>query len=101
MSQGRDTAAARKLLQTAAYSNRMWPPKFAWLIRQLIESGANAVRIHRLRSGPAGPPGTVARFLSTIGLLSEAAEMSTSFDRCRIVSSSFLFVSTSCWMILY
>src|SRR5579863_10686825 len=29
------------LLRTAAYSNHMWPPKFAWLVRELIEGGAD------------------------------------------------------------
>jgi len=32
------------LLRTAAYSNQMWPPKFAWLVRELIEGGASVNR---------------------------------------------------------
>jgi len=38
---GLDVKLPRTLLQTAAYANSLWAPKLAWLIRQLIEDGAN------------------------------------------------------------
>jgi hypothetical protein len=45
----------RGLLRTAAYSNGMWPPKFAWLVRQLIEDGADLKY-----AGGAGDGGSTA-----------------------------------------
>jgi len=41
---GRGVKRPPRLLTTAVYSNAMWPPKFEWLVRELIEGGANLNR---------------------------------------------------------